>query len=169
MSPERTAASQSRNRAFVLRWTGYFVFWVLLIGFKPVDLVVGLFAATVATWVSLKLLQPGALNMRAVDLLRYSSHFFWQSVLAGIDVARRAFSPRMRLQPGFVRYSCRYPRGPARNAFAVLSSLMPGTVVVEDTADSLLFHCVDTGQPVATQMAREEAELFRLLPKESSS
>lgn len=169
MSPERTPASQSLNRAFVLRWTGYFVFWVLLIGFKPVDLVVGLLAATVATWVSLKLLQPGALNMRAVDLLRYSAHFFWQSVLAGIDVARRAFSPRMRLQPGFVRYSCRYPRGPARNAFAVLSSLMPGTVAVEDTADSLLFHCVDTGQPVAAQLAREEAEMLRLLPKESSS
>jgi len=169
MSSEFTAGTQALKRGWILRWAGYFVFWVLLIGFKPGDLVVGLFAATVATWVSLKLLQPGALNMRAVDLLRYSAHFFWQSVVAGIDVARRAFSPQMPLQPGFVRYSCRYPRGPARNAFAVFTSLMPGTVVVEDAAGSLLYHCLDTSQPVAAQLAREETEVSRLLPGERAS
>ncbi len=169
MSPESVPAKQALKRAWILRWTGYSVFWVLLIGFKPGDLVVGLFAATVATWVSLKLLQPGALNMRAVDILRYSAHFLWQSVLAGIDVARRAFSPRLPLQPGFVRYSCRYPRGAARNAFAVFASLIPGTVVVEDAAESLLFHCVDTGQPIAAQLAREESEVLRLLSGEPAS
>jgi len=160
---------QQATSTWLLRGVCYFAFWVLLIGFKPVDLVVGLFAATMATWTSLKLLRPNVLKFRVADLLRYSVHFLWQSVAAGVDVARRAFSPHLPLQPGFVRYSCRYPRGATRNAFAVLTSLMPGTVPVEDAQGSLLYHCLDTSQPIAAQLAREEAEVFRLLPGETSN
>lgn len=166
MPTESAAASRASTRAWIVRWAGYFVFWVLLIGLDPADLAVGLFAATMATWVSLVLLPPGMLNLRASDLTRYFVHFTWQSVVAGIDVARLAFSPRLPLHPGLVSYSCRYPRGAARNFFVSVTSLTPGTLAVDDRSESLLYHCLDSSQPVAAQLAQEEAEVSRLLPCE---
>ena len=166
MPAESTLASRAKIGAWIVRWAGYFAFWVLLIGLEPADLAVGLFAVTVATWVSLVLLPPGMLKLRASGLPRYFVHFMWQSVVAGIDVARRAFSPRLPVQAGFVSYSSRYPRGAARSFFASLTSLTPGTLAVKDDSESLLYHCLDSAQPVAAQLAREEAEVSRLLPFE---
>ena len=44
--------------SWISRGVGYFALWVLLIGFKPVDLLVGLVAVAAATWTSLALLPP---------------------------------------------------------------------------------------------------------------
>jgi multicomponent Na+:H+ antiporter subunit E len=62
-------------------------------------------------------------------------------------------------------HATRYPRGPARNAFASLSSLLPGTVPVRDDAQGLLYHCLDVDQPVAAELAAEEAAVSRVLPQ----
>ena len=91
--------------------------------------------------------------------------FLRQSVVAGVDVARRAFAPRMPLKTGFVVYPTRYPRGPARNAFASLTSLLPGTVPVRDDERGLEYHCLDIGQPVTQELATEENAVARALPR----
>ena len=79
-------------------------------------------------------------------------------MLAGIDVARRALAPGMPLKTGFVAYRTGLPRGAARNAFATVTSLLPGTVPAEDDDSGILYHCLDTAQPVAEQLATEERE-----------
>jgi multicomponent Na+:H+ antiporter subunit E len=76
--------------------------------------------------------------------------------VAGLDVARRAFSPRLDLQPGFVDYRTQLPRGTARSAFELIASLMPGSVPSGDGQRHIEFHCLDTRQPVAEQLAVEE-------------
>jgi len=152
--------------SWIARGLGYFAFWVLLIGFKPVDLVVGVAAAAAATWTSLVLLPPGEFRLRLAGLPRYALRFLWQSVVAGVDVARRAFAPGLPLRPGLVSYASRFPRGARRNAFASLTSLLPGTLPVRDEAQGLLYHCLDTGQPNVEQLAAEEAALSRALPRE---
>ena len=152
--------------SWIARGLGYFAFWVLLIGFKPVDLAVGLAAAAAATWASLILLPPGEFRLRLAGLPRYAVRFLWQSVVAGFDVARRAFAPGMPLRPGLVSYASRFPRGASRNAFASLTSLLPGTLALRDEPRGLLYHCLDTGQPVAEQLAEEEAAFSRALPQE---
>jgi multicomponent Na+:H+ antiporter subunit E len=169
MPTESTSASRPSIRGWIVRWAGYFAFWVLLIGLEPADLAVGSFAATLATWVSLVLLPPGMLKLRASGLPRYFVHFMWQSVVAGIDVARQAFSPRPTLQAGFVSHPSRYPRGAARNFFASVTSLTPGTLAVEETPEGLLYHCLDISQPIAVQLAQEEAQVSRLLPCEPAA
>jgi multicomponent Na+:H+ antiporter subunit E len=143
-------------RAALARGAGFFALWVILIGLKPVDLAVGVFAAAAATWTSLRLLPPGTHRLRLAALPGLALRFVWQSVVAGWDVARRAFDPRLPLQPGFVRYPVHFPRGRARNAFASYTSLLPGTVPVEDDETGLLYHCLDVGQPVPAQLAAEE-------------
>jgi len=154
----------SRMRS-VLRAGGFLVVWIALIGRKPEDLVVGMLTAAAATWLSLLLLPPRPRTSRVsiLALLRLAAHFLRQSVVAGLDVARRAFDPRMPLRPGFVSYPLSFPPGPARNIFASWTSLLPGTVPVADDGETLLYHCLDVGQPIAKQLGVEEAWLAPLL------
>ena len=152
-------------RAALVRGAGYLALWVILIGLDPLDLVVGVFAAAAATWASLRLLAPGTHSVQLIALPALALRFVRQSVVAGVDVARRAFAPRLPLRPGFVVFATRYPRGPRRNAFASLSSLLPGTVPVRDDEQGLLYHCLDTDQPVASDLAAEETAVSHVLPQ----
>ena len=169
MTDERpSAATPSRMFAAWIRGALFFALWmVLLQSVVPLDLVVGLVAAFLATRASLYLLPPESGRVRLLALVMLVPRFCWQSLLAGIDVARRAFAPSMPLSTGFVEYRTGFPRGHARNNFATITSLMPGTVPCGDGPDTIEFHCLDTGQPVAEQMADEERRLARaLLPGE---
>ncbi|MFN0067364.1 MAG: Na+/H+ antiporter subunit E [Limisphaerales bacterium] len=155
--------------AGTLRVLGLLAFWFVLVGLPAAaswesrllealpDLLAGALAAAVATWASLRLLPPGEARVSVAGLTRLAAHFIRQSFVAGVDVARRAFSPRLPLQPGFVEHRCRLPAGPARDAFVAMSSLLPGTVPVRDGDDgAVLYHSLDTRQPVAAQLARDE-------------
>ena len=44
-----------------------------------------------------------------------------------------------------------------------MTSLVPGTVPVGDDGESVTYHCLDVGQPVAAQLAAEEAMLARMI------
>jgi len=153
-SPVRTA---------LVRWALFLVFWVALIGFSLSALVVGVVAAAGATWVSLYLLPPGPQRVRLIPLIALLPRFLWQSLLAGWDVARRAFDPRLPLRPGFVAFRSAHAPGHLRNTFATISSLMPGTLPCGENADEIIFHCLDVGQPVLEQLAAEEKVLARVL------
>lgn len=157
------------------RGAGLFGFWLLLSGPRIIvgltadasttliaELLVGVLATVAATWTSLRLLPctPGRLHLGALGKL--IAHFLWQSMVAGVDVARRVFDPRLPLQPGLVSYPVGIPAGTARAAFGALTSLMPGTVPVGTDPDgALVYHCLDLDQPITTALARDEALMVR--------
>ena len=148
----------------ISRGVWLFALWLVLMqSAKPLDLLVGALAAYGATCVSMRLLPPDAGKVRFLALMVLMPRFVWQSLLAGIDVARRAFAPNLPLRTGFVEYRTGFRRGHARNHFATITSLMPGTVPSGDSPDTIEFHCLDIGQPVAAQMAEEERLLAKAL------
>jgi len=154
----------SRRTTAVVRGGLLFVLWLLLMpSAKPADLAVGLIAVVAGAFASMRLLPPEAGHLRLGALFGFMPHFLWQSVLAGVDVARRALSPRMPLNPGFIVYRVGFRPGLARNEFASITSLLPGSVPVGDSEDSMVYHCLDVDEPVAEQMAAEEARLRRAL------
>ena len=106
---------------------------------------------------------PAAGRVRLGALLLLLPRFLWQSLLAGLDVARRAFSPKLPLQPGFVDYPVGLPRGAARNAFEAISSLLPGSVPTGETEELIEYHALDLGQPVVDQLAAEEQAYAKAL------
>ena len=135
----------------------YLALWfVLLPSTKPGDVVLGLAAAAAATWISLRLLPPAGGHVRLGALLLQGPHFLWESVRAGVDVARRALAPRMRLEPGFVASPTQLPRGVARNTFSTVAGLMPGTLPAGEDGEALVVHALDISQPVAEQLGAEE-------------
>jgi multicomponent Na+:H+ antiporter subunit E len=151
------------SRPAVVRALGFLVLWVILTGGNPADLGAGVAAVLAATWTSLRLLPPGRSRWRPASLARLGVRFLFQSVIAGIDVGRRALDPRLPLTPGFVVYPVGLPPGPARNMFTTLMSLLPGTVPTGAAARSqLLVHCLDVEQPVIAQLAAEEAVFARV-------
>jgi len=151
-------------RALVVRGICYFALWLVLMpSVKPADLVLGLLSTVAATWVSMKLLPPATGCLRFGALLALMPHFLWESVIAAIDVARRALGPDMRLDPGFVNCPLDFPPGHARNTFATITSLLPGSVPCGENNDALIYHCLDLGQPVVEQLWQEERLLSRAL------
>ena len=147
----------SRALCFIALWL------ILMPSVKPADLAFGLIATLVATQMSLRLLPPAAGRLRLGALLVFAPHFLAQSLLAGIDVARRALHPRLPLQPGVVVYRTGFPPGLARNEFAIITSLLPGSLPIDETEDGLVYHCLDITQPVLEQMADEERRLSGVL------
>lgn len=154
----------SRRRTAAARGALYFGLWlVLLPSAKPSDLLLGLAAAAAAAWLSLRLLPPESGRLRFRVLLALLPHFVWESILAGVDVARRALGRRVDLAPGFVECPMAFAPGLARNTIASISSLLPGTVAAVDGDETLFYHCLDTTQPVVEQLCEEERLLARAL------
>ena len=148
----------------VCRAATFFGFWIVLTRAAPDDIPAGLLAAVAASWASLRLLPAEPWHLRPVSAVGFVLHFLYQSIRAGTDVALRALDPRLPLTPGFVTYQARLPPGTKRNAFCAITSLMPGTLPCGPAdGNTLSIHCLDLTQPVAEQLAAEEALCIQAL------
>jgi multicomponent Na+:H+ antiporter subunit E len=162
LSATAGSASFGLARAAVVRAAFFLVFWLMISGWAPADLPVGLAAVAGATWTSLRFLPPKRSPFRLAPLAALATSFLRQSVVSGTAVAWRALDPSLKLRPGFVACPLRLPPGGERSAFCALSSLMPGTLPTgTDEHGALLVHCLDVGQPVAANLAAEERLFIR--------
>ncbi|MCX5514691.1 sodium:proton antiporter [Kaistia algarum] len=149
-------------RAFAL-----LLIWIILTRGSLKDLPVGLIAVAVAAFVSVRIRPTSQVTLRLIPTLTYVGIFLRQSVVAGFDVARRAFDPKLPLKTGFIEFSPSLPAGMERTLFADLSSMAPGTLPVEERPDgTLLVHCLDTDTDVAAQLAADEGRLAAALGRE---
>ena len=126
-----------------------FAFWLLIADWKEEDLPIGFAASALALWISLSLLPPIAVRVHLAPLSKLTLRFLKCSIIAGVDVARRALLPRLDLSPGFVAVPFALPPGVARNAFLVYSSLQPGTLPTSAEGETLQVHGLDILQPIA--------------------
>jgi multicomponent Na+:H+ antiporter subunit E len=156
-----------RARAIAGRASLFFAFWLMISGNDIADIPVGLATVAAATWTSLHLLPAGNSRLRPLPLALLVVRFMRQSIVSGFDVAWRALDPSLPLHPGFVTYPLRLPPGGAQSAFCAFSSLLPGTLPTGANEDgALLIHCLDVDQPVAANIAAEEALFMRALGHE---
>ena len=162
---ERSVTGPGTLGSAISRAAGFFGFWLVLTGADAGDLAAGLVAAVAATWASLRLMPAQRWNLQVPSSSpRFVLHFLRQSIAAGIDVAWRALDPRLRLRPGFVVYQAHLPPGTTREAFCAIMSLLPGTLPCGPAeGNGLTIHCLDVTQPVAEQLAAEEALCMQTL------
>lgn len=146
----------------LVRTLAFLLLWVLLMG-GPKQLAFGAATAALAAWCSVRLRADGQLGLRPLGLLAMAPRFLWQSLVAGVDVARRAFDPRLPLNPGLIVYRPQLPPGSARSLFTAYTSLLPGTVPCGDGDGGVVYHCLDISQPIVEQLAAEEARLSRAI------
>jgi multicomponent Na+:H+ antiporter subunit E len=142
------------------RYACFLCVWFMIANWQESDIIVGLVACALALWISLSLLPPTDARPRFVPLTRLSLRFLTSSVVAGVDVARRALAPRLDLRLGILAVPLTLPPGDARNAFLLLQSLQPGTLPTNAEGEMLQVHCLDISQPVAGSVVADEV-LFK--------
>ncbi|OOG24733.1 cation transporter [Thioalkalivibrio denitrificans] len=101
-------------------------------------------------------------GLRPTALPRFAGYFLRASVMGGVDVARRALSPAMPLEPGFVRYTTSLPHGAALTFFMAVISLLPGTLSVRLQGRLLTIHVLDTGLPIRESLEALESHVSRV-------
>jgi multicomponent Na+:H+ antiporter subunit E len=154
------------TKALPARFIFFLSVWLMIAGWSREDLPIGLAASALALWISLSLLPPTAIRPRLAPLLKLNLRFLSSSIIAGVDVARRALKPQLDLQPGFVAVPVTLPSGAARNAFLAYQSLQPGTSPTSAEGEVLQIHCLDISQPVAPAIAVDEALFKRAIGHE---
>ncbi|WP_205960563.1 Na+/H+ antiporter subunit E [Ramlibacter rhizophilus] len=143
--------------------------WLVLTQAEPGAWFMGLLAAALAAGLSMRILPPAPSAVSARRAVRLAGHFLSGSLRGGIDVARRAFDPRMPLRPGWIRHGLDLPPGPGRKLLGDLLTLMPGSMAAGDDGRSLLVHCLDTRQPVGSDIRALERLLRQTLGHEGEA
>jgi multicomponent Na+:H+ antiporter subunit E len=152
-----------RKRFSWARLAFLFLSWLMIAGWSAKDLPVGAVAVAAALSVSLTLLPRGNARLQAGSLFLLVARLMRGSLVAGLDVARRALSPRLDLRPGFVACPLTLPEGEERNLFCLLQSLMPGTLPTGAEDGTALVHGLDLSQPIAEDFAAEEGRFKRAI------
>ncbi len=134
--------------------------WLILTGGSLDGVLLGLVTVPAACWLSLRLLPPA--QIRPLRVLALVPWFLWRSLIGGIDVARRAFDPRLPIDPSWVRVPVALPPG-GRVALGAELSLMPGTLVAGSDGTALLVHMLDRGQEVEQAVQAEAARIATLI------
>jgi multicomponent Na+:H+ antiporter subunit E len=160
------AADDLPLSALLARGLGLLLLWVILMGPALQDLPVGLAASAAGVWASMALWPVGG-KLSLSGLMRFLVRFLPQSVVAGVDVARRAFARKVDLQPGFAICHSTIPSGLARDSACAVMSLQPGKLPVSAEGDGTLrIHCLDLREAIAVQVAADEAAFCQILKQE---
>jgi multicomponent Na+:H+ antiporter subunit E len=114
-----------------------------------------------AATVSSLLVFPTGVRFRPLGLLRFVPYFLVQSVLGGIDVARRALSPKLPISPGFIDVPLALEDEAARVCFVWTVSLLPGTAGAELLEEKLRVHVLDTALPIEERLVELERRVAR--------
>ena len=132
------------GRRVVVLASAYAAVWWLLADGDNGSWLLGAPAVALATVVSAYLAREASFQPpRLGGLMRFTVFFLWESLKGGMDVARRAFQPRVALSPDFIEYNIELPAGPARALFAVSVSLLPGTLTADLDGRRLNLHVLD--------------------------
>jgi multicomponent Na+:H+ antiporter subunit E len=153
--------------SFVSRWAGWAIplgvaWWVIVEG-RPGSWGVGVPTVAAAAAIAAATIRPSRRWIRPGALLRFVVAFVAQSARGGVDVAWRALSPAMPLEPGFVEMRTTLPEGGARVLLADAVSLLPGTLCVELAGDVVVVHALDTGRGIERDFRALERRIAALV------
>lgn len=136
--------------------------WWALTGGDASSWALGIPAVILAGFAVLASPAPFQYVPRPLGALRFLGFFLVQSFKAGVDVAYRAFSPGMPLNPGFVPFDTGLPRGAPRTVFMAVIGLLPGTLTVRPEGPRLFIHVLDTTMPIHQSLSALERRVAGL-------
>lgn len=156
-------------RTIALRVLIMLVLWWVLTEGNTDMLWFGVVTAITAAIISLHAWPPKQMRWRLLPLLQFLPWFLWRSLLGGIDVACRAFAPRLRVQPKVQRYQLRLTTEPAQVFLAWTITLSPGTASVNLEHNSLDVHLLDPCLLPEARFRSIEARVAALFDENLSS
>jgi multicomponent Na+:H+ antiporter subunit E len=149
-------------KGFFLRLISFIIAWWAFTESDGRDAYVGAVVVLLATLISLYILPPHAWKWNVRAWFAFIPYFLGQSFLGGLDVARRAFQPRLPIQPEIKQYPLRLPPGLPAVVLAWTVSLLPGTASIELNGKELLVHVLNDDATFHNTMRQLEERVARL-------
>jgi multicomponent Na+:H+ antiporter subunit E len=162
---ERQVVPRAPGRALVARAiVAALSWWVLTEGnlSSPLLALAVIVAAVAGSFLALP---AGRTKVNVLGALMFGAWFLRQSVLGGVDVALRAFKPRLPLHPGLVTVSVKPGSDFAHAVLAAVVCLVPGTLGARFEEGELVVHALDARQPIAARVSEIERRLRAVLPE----
>ncbi len=156
--------SSNDIRSATSRFIAMMILWLILVEGDRYNVWFGMAIAAGAALVSLLFIPK--ITFHPLALIGFVPFFLHKSIIGGIDVAKRAFDPRMPIDPGFAEFPLSISSERGRVFIANTMSLLPGTVSVEVLERSLRLHLLDRTLPVHTTLQVLETHVASLLGEE---
>lgn len=136
--------------------------WGGLTGWDPLSWVFGVPVVIAAAALAFRFKPAPKWSLSVFGALRFVVWFAVASARGSFDVARRALSWNVAVNPGFRSYRMSLPPGPARIVFANAITLLPGTLTAELSGEQLEVHMLDTNVDLETELGDLEARVRAL-------
>jgi multicomponent Na+:H+ antiporter subunit E len=143
--------------------------WLVLVEFDSKSFIVGAFFIIIATSMSywLRTVHDKTIevksSIRLLALPKFVLFFMTQSIVGGLDTAKRAFSPSLNIKPGFIKYQMRFlTMGVNSHIFTNLVSLLPGSLIVMQEPDGIIVHVLSLHAASHNDLAKCESIVANL-------
>ena len=142
-----------RSLMFLLIW------WVLTDG-SAASWWIGLPAVLFAVITSSALVPP--VHLAWLECIKFIPFFLRHSMTGGIDVAWRAFHPRLPITPDLIEYPLRLPQGLPSVLMVNIVNLLPGTLSAALDQNLMKVHILDSTNDVTGELASVEEKVARV-------
>ncbi len=148
---------------FTIRIICFGMIWTILSSGRMESWIIGGPAVLLAAWVSGKSRAFRATGFSFAGGLRFMGFFLKASLISGLDVVRRAFHPKLLLQPDLIDYRLSLVTDVARVFMADAVSLLPGTLSAHLVEANLTIHVLDRNTPVREELRALEKRVAAML------
>jgi len=149
--------------SILLRLGTFSLIWWTLTNGEASSWWFGIPAILLALITSIALVPP--LNLVWYECFRFIPFFLKNSLIGGIDVAWRAFHPRLPIAPDLINYPLSLPLGPSQVFMANTVNLLPGTLSAALDDNTLKVHVLDGQKNFLSELEAVEqhvAQIFGL-------
>lgn len=148
---------------FAIRIICFGIIWAILSSGRMESWILGGPAVLLAAWVSGKNRAFRTAGFSFAGGFRFMGFFLRASLISGLDVVRRAFHPRLLLQPDLIDYRLSLATDVARVFMADVVSLLPGTLSAHLVEENLTVHVLDRNTPVREDLRALEERVAAML------
>jgi len=143
----------SRLSIFLLIW------WVLTNGVTS-SWWFGVPAVLLALITSLVLMPP--MQLVWLECIKFIPFFIKNSFVGGIDVAWRAFHPRLPITPALIEFPMQLPPGLSQVFMANIVNLLPGTLSASLDRNIMKVHVLDSENDFMSELEQVEQSVARV-------
>lgn len=165
--PSEPAPERPRAAMALLSGAGVALFWAGLAGTGAEGWLFGAPAVLAGGAIGWALAPATGWRIAPLGALRFAGWFAAQAVRGSVDVALRAFHPRLPVAPGWRRHPVMLPPGAPRLVMANAITLLPGTLTAELHDDHMILHLLDVREDPSAELLKLESRvraLFALPP-----
>jgi len=159
----------NNNGKWIITLLLFVIFWLIFTEMQLASFIVGVFFILAAVVVSNFLTrvqikaEKAEHSIQWLAIPRFVVFFLVQSIIGGIDTAKHAFSPTLKMSPGFAYYKLNYlTQDINTDLFFNLLSLLPGSLYVTNEKEGIVIHFLSLNESSLASIVKCEQAVATL-------